>query len=180
MNEELLNTPLYKRLCEATNKWFHKNRGPEQKVGLMDYANGKAFYFSKSIIEGKERNAEFTVNIFTEEYDGKYYRYVLSLSIYFLDDVVGNILNFDLKEGVWREVNRYNCKKPKRNVAYEFYDRIFIRQQVYFFSGCMPHEEEISKIINEFYFDHDNEEIADLIETKNWNSPVWYIERYSH
>ena len=181
MNEELLNTPLFKRLCEATDKWFHKDRGYEQKVGIFKYGNGQDFYFSKAVIGGVERNAEFSVHIFTDEHreDG-HYRYHYGLSLYYLDDVAGKegFGDRELEAGIRWQINRYNCDGSNRCITYHHYDRIFINQTFYFYPGCMPSEDEIFEILDNFYFDEANQDIAVLIESKGWWTMDLPLERY--
>ena len=180
MYEELINTPLFKRLCDATGKWFNKDRGYEQKIGVFKYANGQDYYFKKAVIGGSERNAEFFVHIVAlENKDTGYYRYYFGLCIYFLDNVTDG--DWKLKDAVRMQLNEYNCNSKcdgTRCITYQYFDRIYISQVFYFYHGCMPHEEEIFEIIDQFYFNEDNTDIANLIEEKSWSNRNYPLERY--
>lgn len=179
MYEELINTPLYKRLCDATDKWFNKDRGYEQKIGVFKYGNGQDFYFKKAVIGGSERNAEFSVHVIASEKENGYYRYHFGLCIYFLDNVTDG--DRKLEDAVRMQINEYNCNfkyAGTRCITYHNSDRIYISQVFFFYPGCMPREEEIFEIIDQFYFNEDNTDIANLIEEKSWWIRDYPLERY--
>lgn len=180
MNEELLNNQLYESLCASVLKWFEKDRGYEVEIKITKDTGWKSIVFPEVVIGGSRSDATLEVSIIDETY-----LYPDSIRCHMGITLVFNaaiLLTEEEKTNsfifyVLDVINKYNAHCQERCIYYDdSLNRIEIYQNFYFYPGTMVSDEDIAKILDNFYFNRDIEDITELVESGGWMSPELYIE----
>ena len=182
MIDELLNTPLYHNLCTSVQDWFEKGNGSGVSYfHIFKFGNGKSFHLSNVWIGGKKRNIEFCVTICT---DGDVRaRYIMHLSIKYNDKIGIKDWNssidkrLDLENSVLHVINMlHNEQSTDATIVHSsIEDKIYISKELYFYPGAILPEDEVNRILDDFFSKDYVEKIADIMEHNAWNDPLPYL-----
>ena len=182
MTDELLNTPLYNHLCTSVQNWFEKGNGSGVSYfHIFKFGNGKSFHLDNVWLGGKKRNIEFCVNICT---DGDVRaRYIMNLSIKYNDKIGIEDWNssidkrLDLEKSVLHVINMlHNEQSTDATIVHSsIEDKIYISKELYFYPGAVLPEDEVNRILDDFFSKDYVEKIADIMEHNAWNDPLPYL-----
>lgn len=180
MTDELLNTPLYHHLCASVQKWFETDRGHLMIYQVFKLGNGKSYSVNQACIGNKMRNADFSVSIYTDEKVCA--RYVMHLSLKYNDKIGIDILDFssnesiDLGHSVLNVINKLHNDAADATIVYSsLEDKISIHRTLYFYPGAIPPEDEIHRLVDEFFFSDSVKKIATIMEHHAWKDPLPYL-----
>ena len=180
MNDEELNNQLYESLCASVLKWFETVRGDEDvKIEVNKDSISKDYSFPEAVIGDTIRDASFSVGIVKEPIvEGGPFRCWMGIGLDFRDKI--HAIGDDEKEyrgDMLNIVNQFNMWNREMCCVYdERFDTIEIRQSFHFYPGSHPTNDDISKLLNEFYFNKDIEGITELIEAGGWCAPELYVK----
>ena len=174
MTDEQLNNQLYEFLCASVLKWFETDRAGEVEITINKMECCKNISYHNAVIGDTIRNASFTVSVVKEPLAGKEpMRCYFGISIKFRDEIhAKGDKGKEFRGDVLKVVNQFNIYNHEMCCLYdERVDTIEIRQHFYFYPGSHPADNEIAKILDDFYFHKDIEGIAELVETGGWRFP---------
>ena len=145
---------LYNSLCAAVEKWFEKHK---EYIGLnkCEYGNG----ISLSAKDLK-RHADFSVGVFSDtNLERNRYEFNISLVFY---NAIPKELDHERRLDILNVINWYNNKVCNMCIRY-VWRNIGITQTLYFYKGIVPADDEISRILDEFFFNEYLDELAEVI-----------------
>ena len=179
MDDEQLNRQLCDRIYSAVFKWFDSNREEDIKYLVEKESYGRTITWIGPVIGDLIRNAKFEVYIVDlPDFSFQSKHCLLGLCLTFEDGILSEEeRKTPFKGDVLSVINGYNTKLPERCIVYnEETNKIEIHREFYFYPGCSPSEQEITKILDGFMTDQDLDDIAELIETGGWLFPDLYIK----
>lgn len=158
---------LYNTLCAAVEKWFERNN-TFVSLRKMELANGVDMYSSYVVIGGKKYKADFGVSICTDtNLERNRFSFIITLTFF---DVISDVLDFETISKIYSFLSWYNNKC--HNVCLKYYVKtINVSQTLYFYKGFVPVESEISRILDEFYFDEYIAELTEVIASGEFRIP---------
>ncbi len=158
---------LYNSLCAGVEKWFEKNKA---YVGMhkWEYGNGMSLSSKDIILGGKKYDADFSVNICTDtRLERNRFSFIISLNF---RDVISKELEYESKLDILNVINWYNGK-VRGCIKYHMWRNIGITTDFYFYKGTVIADDEISRILDEFFFNDYLDELADVIASGLFKIP---------
>ncbi|MBO4690450.1 MAG: hypothetical protein J5621_06210 [Paludibacteraceae bacterium] len=175
---ENLDDKLYNHLITSVQNWFETGNGNGVSYfHIFKFGNGKSFHLDNVWLGGKKRNAEFCVTICSS--DSICEHYIMHLSLKFNDKLQADFNHdVELQGDILRVIHDiYNVPNPPNSViSYSsIEDKIHIFQELYFYPGSMPPQEEIFRLIEDFIHRDYVNQIADIIADNAWKDPLPYL-----
>ena len=165
-----MNYELYSSLCASVLKWFKVDRGYKDEISIERSDEQTHIGYPDIVVGASERTAAFYVGIAPQDSgEDKCHCCWFGLSFTFCKIGLRDPNQEEVLGDVLKTINDFNILNGKVKCEYnDITDRIYIQEQMCFYPYSCPSEQEIFKLLDDFFYNKHVEAIASMIRTNEW------------